>query len=194
MVLVNLSGGIDSAYCMQLMLEQGHNVLAHHIRLKNWEGRQQLEYKATQDIIKHFRKEGYAKQIKYHETGFDYGTLRYIAYDIHIWTFFTGIILTNPSLKKSIEGVVISSHQDSPFMRDTERDSRRRELIKSMLSGWEPKWLYPIGHLLKKDVVRACPKDLLDLCWWCRRPYRNKPCGRCHTCRQVKGALKEGSG
>ena len=190
-MLINLSGGIDSVYCLHLMLEQGHKVLAHHIRLRNREGREQVEYKATQRVLQHFRSKGYSRQIKYHETGFDYGTINYVAYDLYIWSFMTAILLTDPNTRASTRAVVISSHLDSPFMLNPEREARRRALVRSVLGDWEPEWVFPIGDMTKKQIVQAIPNDLLNLCWWCRYPRRNKPCGRCKTCKQVTEALRE---
>src|SRR5690606_12086583 len=95
-VIVNLSGGVDSAYGLYLCLEAGCDVLVHHIRLKNHEGRQDVDQRATRDILDWLRAQKLPGRMTYVESGFDYGSLRYVVRDIWIWTLFTGIILSDP--------------------------------------------------------------------------------------------------
>jgi len=186
-VLVNLSGGIDSAYCLYLALQAGCDVLAHHIVLKNHEGRQDVERRATYDILAWMESQRLPGRITYVESGFDYGSLGYVVRDLNVWSFLTGVILANPRHRD--RAVVISSHLDSPFMTDPVRDQRRRDLVRAVCTV-EPEWVYPIGHMTKAQVVQVCPPDLLQLCWWCRRPENGRPCHRCHTCQQVDAALE----
>jgi 7-cyano-7-deazaguanine synthase in queuosine biosynthesis len=35
------------------------------------------------------------------------------------------------------------------------------------------------------------PYELLKLCWYCRVPIDEKPCERCHTCKQVAEGTNE---
>lgn len=187
-VLVNLSGGIDSAYSLYLMLKEGRSCLVHHISLRNWEGRAGAEAHATEQVLGWLTAEGLTNW-EYVQTGFNYGDLRYIVLDLHVWSFFTGVILANPK-NADVGEVVVSSHLDSPFMSDPDRERRRREQVR-LVAGREPEWLFPIGQMTKAEVVRACPPGLLKRTWWCRRPRSGRPCHKCHTCEQVDSARRE---
>src|SRR5690606_23675578 len=57
-VLVNLSGGIDSSYCLYLAMQAGCDVLVHHIRLVNREGRAPYEKEAVQRVMEWIRSQG----------------------------------------------------------------------------------------------------------------------------------------
>jgi 7-cyano-7-deazaguanine synthase in queuosine biosynthesis len=55
----------------------------------------------------------------------------------------------------------------------------------------QPKILYPLIDMTKRDIIKEIPIELLRLCWWCRRPRDGAECHRCHTCRQVDPVLRE---
>lgn len=190
-VLVNLSGGIDSAYCLYLALKAGADVLVHHINLVNSEsrpGRAELEMIAYDRVMRWLERQRLPGRMTCSNSGTDFGTVRIIK-DLHVWSFWTGAILTDRRHRD--RGVIVSSHLDSPFMHDQVRDGRRRDLVRS-ICGFEPQWVYPIGKMLKADVVRACPEGLLRQCWWCRRPTSgHRPCHRCLTCRQVNSEVEK---
>lgn len=75
------------------------------------------------------------------------------------------------------------------------RAHRRYQNIAYEVCEREIVWDHPIQHMKKADVIRAMPRDLLKLCWWCRKPTADgKPCHRCYTCKLVDAALERGSG
>jgi len=49
-----------------------------------------------------------------------------------------------------------------------------------------PKLWMPLVDMryYKTDILRECPKELVDLTWSCRRPIRGEPCGRCFSCKE----------
>lgn len=190
-VLVNLSGGVDSAYGLYLCLRAGCDVLVHHIRLANHEGRQDVEQRAVRDILEWLRQQDLPGRMTYVESAFDYGTLRYIVKDIWIWTLYTGIILTDPEHRDRAVALT-SVHADSPNGPDSDSSKeRRRKAILEAVCGFQPEVFYPIAHLSKVDAARECPLELLKRCWWCRTPRNGKPCLRCITCKRLEPALIE---
>ena len=189
-VLLNLSGGIDSAHTLELLLQQGERVLVHHTRLHNWEGRMSKERQAVGYLLDRLERKGYGSQIEYEETAFDYGTVRYVIKDVFIWGFLTALILSNPR-RADVDRVAIAGHAESAFVNNPRQHQGMKDTVKSVL-GREPEWIYPIRHLTKHQVVQAISQDLLELCWWCRKPRHNgEPCNRCRTCVKVNTALKE---
>jgi hypothetical protein len=69
------------------------------------------------------------------------------------------------------------------------RDASRRHIIEYVCkrpvifeSKFEGVW--------KRDMAAEMPKELVEMCWWCRRPVGGRACGMCKTCRGMK--LEEG--
>lgn len=181
-VLVNLSGGVDSAWCMWQALRAGQDVLAHHIRLHNHEGRQKYEAHAVRRICDWYGRQRLPGRWKLVQTTVDYGDVRRIVRDWAVWGWWTGVLLTDP--KHAHRTVVVSSYRMSD--PDDPEEQRRRQIVKAV-AGFEPDWSTPLAGMTKQDVVRSMPPGLLDCCWWCRRPtVTGKPCGRCRTCRQMQ--------
>lgn len=179
-VLVNLSGGVDSAYCLWRALEAGQDVLVHHIELRNHEGRLRQEKAAVHRILQWCRSQHFPGSITFLHSGFDYGDLAYVVRDLYIWGLLTGVILSNPD--HADRAVVVSSyHLSNP--NDPE-EVRRREVVRAV-AGFEPDWITPLAGMTKAEVVGEMPSALVRLCWWCRRPRGQQKCGKCRTCRQM---------
>lgn len=180
-VLVSWSGGIDSTSCLWQLLRDGCSVLAHHVVLKTPEGRWEAESKAIKAQREWFARHGYS--FIYHETGFDYGTIRKFTRDINITAFTAGFVLIGyPTVSKA----VISSSADDERRLGTDPaiQARRRQLTE-LMAGRQLGWLSPSIRKPKTQVMAEMPPDLLSLCWYCRRPREGKPCGQCRTCREV---------
>jgi len=202
-VLVSWSGGIDSTSCLWQLLRDGEKVLAHHVVLKTPEKRWRMESKAIAAQREWFRKQGYG--FVYHETGYDYGTVRRFTRDINITAFIAGHILIGyPGV---MQAVVSSSADDERRLgRNPGTQSRRRMLTELMAGCWTAKerdgqtvlvptkrrleWLTPNIAKPKAQVMAEMPPDLLALCWYCRRPQGTRPCGKCRTCREVESARR----
>lgn len=184
-VLLNLSGGIDSTYCLWRALEAGQDVLVHHIEMRNHEGRLDYEKRAIRRVFAWIDAQRFPGRYQVLRSGFDYGNLRYIVRDLYVWSFLTGVILSNPSHKQ--RAVIVSSYHLSDPKHPEE--VRRRAVVREV-AGFEPAWITPLAGRAKADVVREMPRELVDACWWCRRPRRNGDlCGSCRTCRQMGKAL-----
>src|SRR5690606_8052860 len=191
--LLLLSGGIDSAYCMWKALSEGRSLLVHHVHLTNHVGRVRFEARAVERILEWMRNQGLTS-FTCTESSFDYGTLRFVVKDHNIWALMIGIIAADPR-NRQITRVIRPDHYDSlpsgpdgPGMR---RAHRRYRNIAYEVCERELVWEHPIQHMMKADVIRAMPRDLLECCWWCRKPTSDgKPCHRCYTCRLVDQALE----
>jgi 7-cyano-7-deazaguanine synthase in queuosine biosynthesis len=55
----------------------------------------------------------------------------------------------------------------------------------------EVECIYPLVDVTKTEVMKMMPYELLKLCWYCRVPIDEKPCERCHTCKQVAEGTNE---
>jgi len=181
-LIINLSGGIDSAYCLYWALQEGYRPLVHRTRLTNHEGRQDVEDAAVERILDWMTTHG---DFTFVRSEFDYGTLHNIVKDFEVVSFWTGVMLRNPGHDMP---VLLSVHEDSPSSREDGWEHTQRKAIFSAM-GVAPEFVWPIQKITKAEVIRRCPTELFELTWWCRRPQDGKRCNRCLTCRQVKAGL-----
>lgn len=192
--LLLYSGGIDSVQALYARAKSGLPTRVHHVQLRNWEGRAPLEKRATQATLA-FIERKFPGMVTYTESGFDYGDLRYVVRDHNIWGLVAGIVLANPK-EAHVSQVIRTFHRDSvkgglesPAGQAAERGWR--ESIARMTASRDTpvELVYPQRHMTKGDIMAAMPKELLALCWYCRRPRGGQPCHECHACHQVDAVL-----
>jgi len=190
--LLLISGGIDSTYCMWKHLQSGKSLRVHHVHLKNHEGRMKYETKAMERVLNWMCGHGLTS-FTYTESSFDYGTIPFIVKDFHIWSFISGVIMADPK-NRGIKKLIIPRHWDAfpggPDSAGAKRSTRTYSNMVKLISGREPELVYPIINKMKADLIKEMPRDLLDCCWWCRRPKDGKACHKCYTCQLVDSAVK----
>jgi 7-cyano-7-deazaguanine synthase in queuosine biosynthesis len=200
--MVALSGGIDSTSVLYHLLKEKKKVLVLHIKLINREGRQKNETKAVQNILKWFDKYD-MKTYEYLEMGFDYGNVDRLTRDNHVVGFMSGIVLSDVKYD-SIHTFVHGTSKTDADYHDANHQRIRKLMTEEMMRApgglnipYNPErqiiFAAPNLQKTKTQVMRELPKNLLQLCWYCRFPTpQNKVCGNCHTCRWVKRATREG--
>jgi len=196
--LHNLSGGLDSVYCMYDYLTKNPDktLLVFHCNLDTRSGRHVEERKATDKALKWFRDNNLTN-FKYLEGSFSYGAEMRMTMDDYIIAIFTGILLRDRKRYAGIKYMINCAHKTSTIrLGDRIHKYRQRvdEVITVFSAGSVPgrtlERVYPILHMMKAEVVAACPKELLDLSWSCRKPQEDgSTCGRCHACRQIAGEI-----
>lgn len=181
MRLLNYSGGIDSLYCL---LFEDYDIV-HHCSIINHEERHRLELKAVDATLGLVRATG--KKFAFVQTRYDYGNARKITKDMHLIGYQSGFI----SGAYGVNEVIVSSNKDdiSNGAYWPPADEKRRAIANAS-AGKELKFLYPIAHLTKKEIIEAIPERYLKHAWFCRTPKNNKPCGNCITCTAVLPHLK----
>jgi 7-cyano-7-deazaguanine synthase in queuosine biosynthesis len=182
-VLLNLSGGIDSALCLWRAQQEGRRVLTHHIVLATSRGRERHEAQAVDRIL------GWMPEPTEHvESSFGWGDLQRVR-DVHVWALFTGAILAR---RPAVGEVIVPTHADAFTTMDEPWRQRSAEALDEIVyavARRRPVYSRPLAGMTKAQIIAEIPDDLLDLCWWCRTPtVRGKPCHRCLTCRQVDRA------
>lgn len=177
--LIQLSGGIDSTYVLWKWLQENPDKLAivHHIELKSYEERWNMELIAIDRILKWLDNQG-LKNYMYLQNTFDYGNIPGSMYDVEICGFIAGFILRSVRFNKTtkthlpIYGVY------------TEREERRRQIL-NFTAKREIECVYPLYDKKKWEVIEELPEELFNLTWYCRTPIGDKKCGECHACKQV---------
>ena len=192
--LLNFSGGIDSTYCLYQALKEGEHLLVHHIHLINYEKRAPLERVAVTKTRAWLATQRLPGKYKYIESTFDFGSLGHRVLDVNVWAFFTGVILAGKQ-NQDIDGVIVPRHAEA-FIHEPDpiaaaaRSDNFLRVFMNTIAHKEVPILLPIVNMMKEDIIKAMPRELLDKCWWCRRPVRNKPCHKCITCVQVDPVLR----
>lgn len=208
--LINLSGGIDSAYLLWKAATEDcyDSIIVHHCNIINNEKRYIIEKISTKNIMSWIYKNS-KKRISYIETTFDYKDVDYVIRDIEIVAFMNATILR--SGKYSVDNIMVSanSHDESNDVNEISVVRRKNILDLVGPSGYDSsKLLFPMLHLSKKDIIDELPKELFDLTWYCRRPIGKGSSGKsidplssdcvswvtckiCKTCRQVENACNE---
>jgi len=183
--LIQLSGGIDSTYVLWKWLKENPNeyCVVHHINIINYEKRNQKELEAVDKILKWLDSQG-LKNYFYLENTFDYGNFTSVVFDVEVCGFNAGIIL-RANRWNSIKNVILPV-----YSAEVDREHRRREVM-SIMALRDLDVFYPICNMEKWQLIDEIPKELLELTWWCRVPYNDKPCKRCFTCEEVKKSLEK---
>ena len=185
---LNLSGGIDSTLCMYHYLRENPDktLLVHHCHMQNVEGRKEVETKAVADVLAWLQAEGLTNY-EYLETHFDSGTTGYGIYDHELFAFLAGMVLRR-RVRHSVHRIIV------PFIKvdvhTPDRDVRYMRVLRSMIPRRRMDLVTPLIHMTKEQVIRALPRDLLVLTWYCRRPQQGSTCGVCRTCLQVQPVLR----
>ena len=188
-IMINLSGGIDSAYAAYDALKSGESVLLHHCVLKSRTNRWQQEKKAVSHALNYFAKVG-LNDYAYVETSFDYGKISYLIYDVELVGFLTGLVLRNPRYN-SVAKVVVSVNANDPSAIDINTPRRvRANALTDVLMERQVEFEYPYINITKKEMIQGLPKDLLAGLWWCRTPRGGNKCGSCKPCREINPIMK----
>lgn len=194
--LLMLSGGIDSVAALHKhLIETDEPIRTHHVKLLNWEGRARFEALAVKKALAWARRNGHANRIIHSESTTDYGTLRYIVADHHTWGHWAAIVLANPR-SAGITRIIRTMHIDDSI-RDgavqPDKQGRIREAWEKpieLIAKRGIEFVWPLREMTKAQVIQSLPRELLEVCWYCRRPKRGRPCNECRTCQQVNAATK----
>lgn len=180
--LIQFSGGIDSAFVLWNWLVNNPDdyCVVHHIYFNYNNGedersRKQLE--SVDSILNWLDSQGLNNYF-YLQNEFDYGNFTSVIYDVEVCGFLSGIILRSPRWE-SVNNIVLPIYE-----KDSGRENRRRQ-VTEITAKKSVEFYYPLYSLTKKEVIQLMPPELLEMCWFCREPKDDRPCGECHSCKSV---------
>lgn len=186
--LLLLSGGLDSAWCLRQRVLAGLPTRTHHVILRDHEGRASVESAATKRVLNWMYSNGGSSLIQHTESTVDFGTVRWIPKNFYLWAYWAGTIMAAPT-GQDITKVILPRHSDAftggPASPGALKSDQAYTTIIELMAQRAPQLLFPMSHLTKAEVIADMPDDLLQACWWCRRPKYGKPCHKCQTCQQV---------
>ena len=179
--LIMYSGGLDSvSMLVNVLQETNHKVHVHHIKIINFEKRDDVEYNAVKNTLEYIRK---------HYRDFDYSTScnefllgKGGGTDLQLQMFTAGRV--NSVLGGQVDNV-LTGHQFPRFSVLSEGAVLFNAMFAERTR--KPEWLRPLSKVKKIDVYASIPTELAKLTWSCRKPLKNgnvfTPCGKCHACK-----------
>jgi 7-cyano-7-deazaguanine synthase in queuosine biosynthesis len=194
-ILCMFSGGLDSLGMLYTLLTNNiyndYMIMVYHIHIKNAENRAVAEAVAVNKIIKYLRENKY-KPFMYAESIHECHSINQnIPRDVNITNFVSGNICHDAPLIKAVALGRTKTDDDRDVMID-ERLHYGYKIFDILKLPHQEK-IYPIQHLLKKDIYDMLPHDLRSLAWSCRIPKYSdsgiEPCGKCFSCKEMKEIL-----
>lgn len=195
-ILVMWSGGIDSTYTLaKLLAETDHNIFAHHIELKNVEGRDIAERNAVLKLIPKLKQ---IRDFKLTANFIDDSKMPTIVYDMARVCFEAGAVskaFYHYSEPVILDEWTIGTHKDEGHWQE------RWDIIShaTRAAEWSPErktyMKFFLGELVTKteEIEYLSNLGLLFDTWFCRTPTKNGCCNKCKTCIEVSQALKKTS-
>lgn len=187
--LVPISGGVDSTYLLYNYLKNtNYTVHAHHIILKSrFEPRWEQELKACRSIV------NYCKDIRMFNYTESIWEFPFHCWDFEVVAFCAGQIATKiKDFKTKISLVAGRIKEDDTRQSSSDRLEFMQQIWRASSASVQnfvyPVFEMPLRNLSKYDVMNKMPKELLDMCWTCRRPEDDQPCNKCHSCEVFNSA------
>lgn len=183
----NFSGGIDSTYSLWKWLSEhpDETLLVHHVSLRTWEKRWEKEDAAVHNVLEWLNENGLTNY-EYIETVLDVCDAHPRLWDSTLTYFMLASVLTNTRFKE-LEYVLNNTPQDEydRLGKTLDRMVAKKTNVFNSVRKKPLKTVYMMKGKYKKQIIKEMPIDLLELCWYCRRPQGDDVCHTCHTCKQV---------
>lgn len=198
-VLVMLSGGVDSVYLLYHYLKNYDNyVHAHHISYRHPATTRGLQEDiACHNVINWLNKN--VRSVGYSQSRYECNYQIFMGWDSDLCLLEASRCAAN--IPGSTELVTVDlgwCKEDMANPRNTERQDRgtNRNLwsaicnsvgdrdsmsFKAALAPEIRRELIKIG-ITKREMEETMPPELLAMCWSCRWPEGDKPCGKCNAC------------
>ena len=184
--LVMFSSGIDSTYTLlKLLQETADDIYAHHIHMVNPEGRHAVEADRARKIITWCNAN--IRKVKYSESTIDHRGLRWFGYDIMAVGFEAGVVAHSFMIAR---GRKLDRWTIGTCLEEGHWEERFTHVLNCCAASSFPHpppdfFLLPL--IPKAEEMAYLPRDVLDLCWTCRRPVKQPDgsvaeCGTCQTC------------
>ena len=199
-VLVLFSGGLDSAYMLyHYLVKTKYKIHCHHVSLRNrLEPRWPQEDAATNKIYRICKR---YRNFDKSSSSFEFFDFQdHIGWDTELCMMMGQRVAPNLDGKKVYIAIGFNKHS---FVRADVRVRFNRDVYNKL---WQalinsyypeikqricPKIQYPLADMTKKQIIDACPPDILSASWSCRTPKKKAhgwiPCRKCHACHQRSG-------
>lgn len=198
--LIPFSGGIDSTAGLYLTLTQNpdQHFLVFKVNLINGEcaSRTVKEEQAVNNILDALRRMG-IQNFTFKRLSFDYSQLGSPPiWDSEAVNFAAATCLrAHPEISEMVEGAIADDYLQEGFQERLDQIEKILYLV-SKRSKEDLKIVFPLKNMLKYEVMKAMPPDILKLTWSCRYPegaanWELKRCHKCSTCETIDQVLEK---
>lgn len=198
--LLMLSGGVDSTHALkQILTKTNDRIFVHHVHMVNSEGRHRPEARAARSIVDYMRAK--LRNFAYSESLVNRSTLSVAGYDVITIAGEAGVVANNILLKTGypVERLIIGTNQEEEDAEARDVPDRLPHFLAALAASSYPNpppRFETLEILPKAQLVHELEKELLEMCWTCRRPLEVDgifvACRRCKTC-QLMREIHEGS-
>ena len=183
-VLIMFSGGIDSAYLVERAIHAGHEVVIHHVSLRNKFNRWQLELEAVNNLLHLWRDRGY--KFKYSTSIIDNTELP-MTQDAYYTSSLASVICSKDlTIDDAWLGFLVHEDYNIEYYERVFNAGISKMPSHSYQGTSKARLAYPLITFSKLDVVNSISGTALALTWSCRTPDSGEPCGNCSTCNALK--------
>jgi 7-cyano-7-deazaguanine synthase in queuosine biosynthesis len=178
------SGGLDSTYLIQHLLDKGHSVSAAHVKIKNNTEQMKREQQARTKIAEIFN-DRYKGKFDYYGEAYQFD-ITLINQKVPLKQAFVWLMaylsLPNHSYS-SIEQMAIG------YVMNDDAISYLDELKAcwasfNILADDKVELVFPIMKKKKQDCWNELSYEIRELCTWCEGSQEKDHCGECHSCKR----------
>lgn len=193
MKILLFSGGMDSTYLTWRLLSGGvMGVHLHHVSIRtSLESRWKKEVKAVENIIKYFKTKGFV--FEYSNSVSELYDMDRVGFDSDTVLLYAQKLAQNFVNDKKIEILLGWNPHDMERADIAERAERNvtSNIWKALVeSASNRKYIdkelkFPLikWGVNKDTIFKELPQELIDLTWSCRYGDE-KPCNKCHACKE----------
>jgi len=193
MILVMLSGGLDStAMLVKLLQETNEPIHVHHVILRNVEKRWMAENVATGNIVNYCRKN--YRDFKYTANVFGFTQFdSFFGWDNDIVRFIAAQICKgNPLITELALGKCKDDVSQTFRVRALQSATIWRACFLDGI-GKPPEIIRPVENMTKKQLVEYLSPELFKMTWSCRTPKKERgQLVRCEICDTCKIFIEQG--
>lgn len=193
MILVMLSGGLDSTgMLVKLLQETNEPIHVHHIIINNKEKRWMAENLAVKNIVEYCYKN--YREFKYTANVFGFAQFTsFFCWDNDVVRFIAAQICKgDPSITELALGKCKDDETQSFRVRALQSATIWKACFLDGI-GTPPKIIRPVEHMTKKQLAEYLPPELFEMTWSCRTPkIINNKSVKCRTCDTCKVFIDQG--
>jgi hypothetical protein len=198
--IIPFSGGIDSTAALYHTLTKypDEYFFVFKVNLINGSSasRTVMEERAVNNILDELRKMGISN-FTYRRLSYDYAQLGYPPiWDSEAVNFAAATCIRSlPDVYEFVEGAIMDDYLQPGFQDRLDQIEKILYLVSERTVD-SLKIVFPLKDMMKYEVMKSIPLNLLKMTWSCRFPVEGpewdlKKCGKCHTCNIINGVLQK---
>jgi 7-cyano-7-deazaguanine synthase in queuosine biosynthesis len=197
--IIPFSGGIDSTAALYLTLTENpdKHYLVFKVNLINGENgsRTVKEEQAVIAILDELRRMG-IQNFTYRRLSYDYSQLGPPPiWDSEAVNFAAATcVRAYPEIEEFVEGAIGDDYLQEGFQDRLDQIEKVLYLV-SERTAEDLRIVFPLKDMMKYEVMKSMPDNILKLTWSCRYPegaamWQLKRCHKCATCKTIDGVLE----